>query len=301
MKVTKQTIIAVAAAVLTGCASATPERTAETTGRTSDGALLKLHEEPYRPVWADWTPAGPTQATPEGLEGAVRAFDYWEVDDTRVIEEVWGAIFPVLDNLRGSVEADGRRQTLDLMLAAIEPGQRQERATRMDLTFLVSAGDRPFEGFACRLYRPLDDGATPAVTLLLLRDPSGSERPGRIVLWAAPGFEEPAAMTADFRRRAEGWSQRTSGGLTLPDDSPAETYEELPDGKLIAGVLTNGVWKRFAGKAYLESPQSGARSERARPEGIAEALGLEVGDRSIDQVFSGTVFPPRAEVEDLEF
>ena len=284
-----------------GCATggAPGEASGSRTGRTSDGALLTLHDQDHGPVWGEWEPAEGRPVRPAELGGRVQAFDYWQVDDAEVVEEVWAALFPVLDAVRGDVDRRGRRNGFDLILEALEPAGG-ERGTRMDLTFLVSRSEEAkFEGFACRLYRRLDAGATPAVTVLFLRRPDAATTPGRIVVWTAPRFREAESVTAIFERVESQWSRRLMEGLRFPDFDADEGASGGESGRLAARVLTRAIWKRFAGRAYLESSQSGRRSEEPNPEGVAEALGLEVVDRRIAQVYSNTEFPPRADLDEL--
>ena len=280
-----------------GCAGS--ERVVRTQGRTADGALLKLEQERDKPIWKDWKPDPGHRAAPSDLDDSVRAFDYWQVDDAEVVEEIWTAIFPVIDTVRAQASVSERRKSLDLMLEVIEPGQT-EGQTRMDLTFLVSSSESsPYEGVACRFYRRLEAGVTPAITVVLLRRPDEASTPGRIVVWAAPRFDEPEPLTALFDRTSDRWHQSLSSGLHLPSDDQAQKGVEHETGRLAARLLTDAIWNRFAGRAYLESPQSGLESDRAHPEDIEDALGLDVTDRDISQVYSHTEFPPRADLDDF--
>lgn len=302
-------LVAATVAVASGCATQGESSAAGIDGpRTSDGALLTLESDRDGPVWRDWKPSPRRDSMPGVFAETVRAFDYWQIRDEAVIEEVWSAVFPVLDTVRAGAGSSAQQESMQLFLEAIEPSGRGE-PTRMDLTFLVSSeGSERFEGFACRLYRRLDEeGVTPVVTVLLVREPEGGSTPSRIVVWAAPGFEEPDAVTALFERRDSRWRQGIASGLSLPlgddlGDEPGDNYpstEEEAAGEVVAQVLTESIWKRFAGDAYLESPQSGSMANEAGPEDVPRALGLEVEDRMIDQVYSDTKFPPRADLEDI--
>ncbi|MFB6350494.1 MAG: hypothetical protein ABEN55_10040 [Bradymonadaceae bacterium] len=271
------------------------------TGRTSDGALMKLHTERDVPVLSDWKPTPKARVVPEGLGETARAFDYWRVVDRPTIDRVWGAVFPVVDSVRAGLADGDWRETLELMLTAIEPGSR-ERPTGMDLTFLVGRDDgAPFEGMACRLFRQLESGATPVLTVLMLRRSEQSASPNRIVVWAAPGFREPPQMTAFFRR-TEGdsgtWRRRVTDGLAFSESAESEASEDEA-GPLVAKLLTDRIWKRFAGRSYLQSDLSEKVAQADRIAGPDPALGLTVSRREIEQVYSDTEFPPRAEFDDL--
>jgi hypothetical protein len=304
IRATRLVAIVVAAFALSGCATnqsaSRASEPAGSGGRTSDGALLTLGEDETGPVWRDWQPREESPVVPEGLGESARAFDYWRVEDASVIGEVWSAVFPVLDAVRAKTTADGRRDTLNAMLEALEPDRRGSE-TRMDLTFLVSADEEwPFEGFACRVFRPLEAGTTPVLTVLFLRPSEGSPSPTRIAVWAAPGFRETPDVTAYFERRGDTWRTAVDDGLQFPDEA-VEAREDGEAGRLAAGLLVDQVWKRFAGKSYAESRRAGGESgdDQEASVGVDEALGLEVNRREIDQVYSDTEFPPRAEFEDL--
>ena len=284
-----------------GCATGEPADIEGGVGRTSDGALMKLRSEPEGPVWRDWQPAPEASVVPEDLERSARAFDYWRVDDDQLIEQVWGAVFPVVDSVRSAIGDGERRETLDLMLEAIEPGTR-EQPTGMDLTFLVSKdGGAAYEGVACRLFRRLDVGATPVLTVLMLRRSDQAPTPTRIIVWAAPGFREPPPMTASYRRDGEGrqrWRRRVIGGLAFTAEA-AEGGADDEAAPLAAELLTREIWERFAGRAYLQSDQSEEVAQGDRTAGPEAALGLEVTRRAVEQVYSDTEFPPRVEFDDL--
>jgi len=284
-----------------GCATSSADTESPMSSpTTSDGELLTLAEGDRGPVWRDWDPDDGSSATPTNFGGAVRAFDYWEVADPAVVEEVWSALFPVLDGLRARSGSEAQRESMQLLLEAIEPG-RPDESTRMDLTFLVSSreADR-FEGLACRLYRRLSGpDVVPVVTVVMLRDPERASSPSEIWVWGSPGFEEPAAVTALFSRERSEWRQTLVSGLSFPDVEDRPALEGGESGAVIARLLTDAIWDRFAGDAYLKSPQSGSTSERARPERVSRALGLRVEDRTVQQVYSDTEFPPRADLEDL--
>lgn len=286
---------------LAGCATSSSQTESPVSSpTTSDGELLTLAEQDRGPVWRDWEPEGGGSATPASFGGAVRAFDYWEVEDPAVIEEVWSALFPVLDGLRARSGSESQRQSVQLLLEAIEPG-RAEKSTRMDLTFLVSSRESDqFEGLACRLYRRLSDAeATPIVTVLLLRDPDRASSPGEIWVWGSPGFEEPDSITALFSRDRSEWRQALVSGISFPEAGDRPALKGGESGEVTARLLTDSIWNRFAGDAYLNSPQSGATSERPRPDRVPRALGLPVEDRTVEQVYSDTEFPPRADLEEL--
>jgi hypothetical protein len=262
--------------------------------------LLTLGEDETGPVWRDWRPREGAPVAPAELGESARAFDYWRVEDASLIGEVWSAVFPVVDAVRTETSAGGRRDTLSAMLEALEPDRRGPE-TRMDLTFLVSAdNERPFEGFACRLFRRLEAGTTPVLTVLFLRPSEGSPSPTRIAMWAAPGFRETPDMTAHFERRGDTWRTAVNDGLQFPGEA-VETREDGEAGRLAAGLLTDQIWKRFAGKSYAESQRAGGEAEGDEESSadVDAAMGLEVNRREIDQVYSDTEFPPRAEFEDL--
>lgn len=284
-----------------GCAtSSAPSGSAEGSPTTSDGALLTLAGDSSGPSWQNWDPRTRERSTPERIGGVVRAFDYWEIDDGAVIDDIWSGLFPVLDGLRARSQSESQRKSAQLLLEAIEP-DRGDRATRMDLTFLVSSSKaNRFEGFACRLYRRLSGvDVTPAVTILFLRDPGQRASPDEIWVWGAPGFAEPDPITAFYRRDESGWKRAMVTGLSFPETGERPELSGGRAGKLVARVLTESIWNRFAGKAYLKSPNSGAKSDFANPNALPRALGLEVQDRSVRQVYSGTEFPPRANLDEL--
>ncbi len=295
-------LAAVACVVAVGCASPRSGSVPAEGGRTSDGALLTLGEEKQGPIWREWTPTprDGLQTAPDGLDESTRAFDYWRVGEEARIEGVWSAVFPVVDALRGESSGESGRETLDLMLEALEPG-REDGRTQMDLTYLVGSDEkRAFEGFACRLYRRLEAGATPVLTIVLLRDSEQAASPSRIAVWAAPGFREPASMTAHFRRSGSDWQIALADGLEFPSRS-VETDGSSESGRLAANLLVDEVWEPFAGRAYADATRERESEARdgGRTDGVDEALGLEVRRREIDQVYSDTEFPPRAEFDEL--
>lgn len=267
-----------------------------TDGSKAEGDLLQLHGEGNAPSWEGMTPASQTARTPERLPSELSAFDYWQITDRSLVADVWGAVFPVLETIRTDTSETARRRSLDLLLEAIEPRKTSE-PTRLDVTFVVGReGESRYEGVACRLFRTVDNGGTPTVTLLLLRRADTASTPARILVWASPDFREVPTWTADFRRRDDEWNHAVVDGLRSPSapelTEPPTTNDEST--RLAARVLTRRLWDRFTGTQYAGSTRS---SSFARPDGIDEALGLELADRRIDQVYSDTAFPPRAEID----
>ncbi len=263
---------------------------------SADGTpLIGLHED-HSPAWRGLTPEESTPRTPDRLSSELSAFDYWRVDDAETVGDIWGAVFPVLQMLRTDASEKVRRESLDLIMEAIEPRDTSSR-TRMDLTFVVGTDDATaYEGLACRFFRSLDNGGTPAVTFLLLNHPGRRSDPARILVWASPGFEGIERWTADFRRDGDSWSNVIVSGLHRPS---ARTLREAKRGgnqsvQLAARVLTRRLWTPFSGRNYTKTTSTSSSSDS---DGLSEAMGLEVRDRRIPQVYSNTAFPPRADVD----
>lgn len=278
------------------CASQSPATTPDAP-RTSDGALMTMEGEGAGPVWAEWEPVESGQqggGVPRGLAGRFRAFDYWEVEEAGQVDAVWDGVFPVLDSVRAGMQSERHRRTARVLLEALERAGEAE-PVRMDVTFVVSnRKERRVEGVACRLWRRLENGATPVVTVLLLREPAGRSGPGRIVVWATPGFREAGRWTAVFDLGSDGWRRSILDGLVLEGASGRSAEESVG---VAARVLTETIWKPYSGTAYTASAGDGG--ERAGEEAPDAALGLEVGERGIEQVYSGTEFPPRVDADTL--
>lgn len=294
-------VIVLLAAVGVGCANA---RTAEVerdgsggTGRTSDGALMTLEGGDDGPIWEGWTPSQDGETHPAGLAERVGAFDYWRVDDRGLIRGVWSKLFPVLQGLQTDTTDRRSRESMSLFLESMEPGDRSP-PTRMDVTFLVGDPDQePLEGVACRLFRELEGGAAPTVTVLLLRRSGDQSSPGEIYVWAAPGFEQPSSVTAKFALAEEGWRRSLGAGLQLEEvDGSVSRGERV---RLAAEMLTESIWGRFAGNKYVSSPDVAGAEGGRLPETVSRALGMDVTSRAIDQVYSDTEFPPRANASEL--
>lgn len=230
-------------------------------------------------VWASWTPAPEAPGAP--ALAALRAFDYWQISDPGVVEATWGRLFPVLASLRSlAPEAAG---TLDVLLATLEEG------ARLDATFIVEDTDAPrFEGVLCRMYRTLESGATPGVSILFLRQASDS-RVTRVLLWGSSGFSQGEPFTISLTLGADAKVQvRRSKGLLAMDAAPGEAVDR--DGRLLFSTLTTALWKRLSYQGYNEAGFAHARDTWSVP---ASFPALPVRERDIFQVLSKTAFAPQ--------
>jgi hypothetical protein len=95
-------------------------------------------------------------------------------------------------------------------------------------------------------------------------------------------------MTMQLSRGDAGWRATGSEGIV----SDARRDLDGEPAAVVAVALTT-FWAPFIGPAYVESPfeRREKPSETAGPQPVA--LGLEVDDRQIEQVFTDSVFAPR--------
>lgn len=257
--------------------------------RRGDGApqrsLIGLDDEPLTDVWKEWTPAG-GPSTPR-FDVAPTAFDYWQITDAGYIDVAWAALFSMLSEARTQTPGEYGETFRTLMTVLEEDMAEGER--RLDVTFLVSdpAAPSQWEGLAVRFWREFPSGAAPSVSLLLRRPEGGPETPTEIAIWFFSGFEEAASMTMKLEQ-ADGWRAHAADGIvwTTPRGLDGE-----PD--TVAAVAVQTFWTSFTGKAYVENPFDRREEPTPTPTPQPTALGLQVGDRQIEQVFTGSVFAPR--------
>ncbi len=293
----KLTLLAVALAIM-ACTSAPSKPEPAPTERVQRGddgpRMIGLEDPPPVDVWTEWTADASAPTAPVLLGQRFAAFDYWQVADEAFVSQSWNALFPVLDTLRReSAELANVEETLTLLMATVEPGAAS-KPTGMDITFVVSA--RPgaeAEGVLVRLFQPLDSGATPGISILLVRQPGGSAAFGEAYIWGTSGFAQGSAFSA----RVDTESIVLAAGLVYPMAAQKDAGADL-SAQLIYEILAEQLWRPLTGMAYLES-QLPAEQPIAQPPGFEPAAGLVLGDREVEQVFNDTVFVPR--IGDLGF
>lgn len=243
---------------------------------------MGLDDAPLTEVWADWTPADhpPTPA----LAGQADAFDHWEIRDEAFVEATWASIFGVLDTMRRTAPAD-QEEAFRTLLTVLEPGW-SSTPLLVDVTFVVTPAqtERQWEGTLLRIARTLPNGLQPTVSVLSTRRPGDPPTPRRITVWLSPGANEAPAFSRHLIRRQDAsWGMFHTDGLTLEGGA----LVDVPDSALIAQILVEASWRRFALDQYVSSAHTDT------PAGGAPPGGLVTADRSIDQVFSDTAFAPR--------
>lgn len=264
-----------------------------------DSGLMGLGDEPATAVWEDWDAKPADGIAPKAFADTVVAFDYWQVDDEDFIEESWAGVSGVLDFVRREGLPEAQENTATLLLQALDRRQSDE-PTRMDVTYVVSLDqENPSEGLVVRLYAPISDkGVTPGVAIYLSRD-SGSPAEGfeRATIWAAPNFAQAEGFTVALEETDAGWVAAKDDGVVYPvGESKSESLTGAAG--LAREILTKRFWQPLTGAGFVEAKQS-ATEEREIPSGIERALGLEVRERQLEEVYRDTVFPPRAEIPPL--
>lgn len=272
-----------------------------TSGGDTNGnsGLMGLGDEPVRAAWEDWTPKPAAGIAPQAFVDTVVAFDYWQVDDENFIEESWAGVSGVLDFVRREGLPEAQENTATLLLQALDSRQSDQQ-TRMDVTYVVSLDqENPSEGMVVRLYAPLaEPNVAPGVAIYLSRD-SGSPAEGfeRAVIWAAPDFEEAQGFTVGLEEVDTSWVAAKGNGVVFPvGESRSDSLTGAAG--LAREILTKRFWEPLTGAGFVEAKQS-ALEARELPSSISPALGLEVRERQLEEVYKDTVFPPRAEIPPL--
>lgn len=250
---------------------------------TSDSQMLGLGEAPARPVWEDWEPARVQPLSDQLLE-PMAAFDYWQLDDPEFVEMAWAPVSTLLDSVRRQSTDEAVRDSATLMLEALEPGEGSR--VLVDATFYVTERR---EGVAVRFLWDDDGGGSAAVVVLLDRSAEGPTRPDRIRLFASPGYQQPSPFVVQLVRDSAGWA------ATLDAEAAEATRSlagESDESGLYADVLTTQLWAPLTGTDYASASRR-TDDPQPVPSPFREALGLEVGDRDIDRVFTNSVFTPR--------
>lgn len=264
---------------LTACKS-TPQPRGEGTDRTLFG------DDPLTADWQEWTPQQ-TASTPQQLTEKSTAFDYWQVIDERQREEAWAAIFGVLSEVR-QVAPRQYDTTFRMLMTVLEPGG-VDGVEQLDATFFAARpGTAPmFEGVGWRLWRELPSGATPSVTVWMRRYEADPEYPAEAYIWFYGGFEESESMTLHLDG-SQNWAMRVARGIGTSPTTPIEGESQL-----LRGILIATFWEPIIGPQYLETAMAKREETVATPGQQPTAMGLALGDRDIDQVFSDSVFAPR--------
>ncbi|MFU8803425.1 MAG: hypothetical protein ACNA8W_06425 [Bradymonadaceae bacterium] len=252
--------------------------------------LMGLDDGPPIDVWRDWTPKSEVHSVPAALGDEATAFDFWRIDDDAFREQAWGAIFTTLGILRQEARGDDTiEEAATLLMASIDPS---DSTVELDATFVHGQGtaDREgdWEGILIRIWTPVES-TTAGASLLLERFADGPESPSQITLWAVTGFEENPGFTARFG------SPRTRAALSLSHglqrtEAPEDTHP-LEHAELVWTILEESLWKPLIHSAYLESQIR--TGDDTSPAGFEKAAGLELREREIEEMFSGSVFPPR--------
>ncbi len=248
----------------------------------SDSKMLGLGDEPQRPIWEGWTPS-PAPALSAETREPLEAFDYWRLDDPAYVESAWATLSTLLDSVRRHTADDGMRQGATLMLEALEPDRDTD--LRVDATFYVTERR---EGVAVRFSRVFDSGGSASVVALLDRGADGGTDPDRIRVFASPGFAQPSGFEVALTKDGQDWGS----SLRRSQAENRSATGVIREAQLYANVLAAQVWGPLTGNAYAGGDlQGGAPGEAIGP--FLPALGLDVGDRQIERVFTNSVFTPR--------
>jgi hypothetical protein len=261
------------------CASAcatTPGEPVDASG----SAMLGLAEKPKHPVWEDWAP-DPSVSMDNDVLAPMQAFDYWQLNHSDYVEASWAAVSTLIDSVRRQSGDQSVRDAATLMLEALEPGEASD--VLVDATFYVTEAR---EGVALRFLRELEGGGSASFVLMLDRSAGDAPEPDRIRMFAAPGFAEPEGFEVAMRRGSNAWAAKTRAST---EDAGRATIDEAD---LYASVLISQVWRPLTGNAYASATMRRAEVVEL-PSPFRAALGLEVGDRAIDRVFTNSVFTPR--------
>lgn len=258
--------------------------TAPSTGEGTDRRLFG--DDPLQADWQEWTPQD-ARSTPAQLADVATAFDYWQVTDETQLEEAWAAIYGVLTEVR-RVAPREYDPTFRMLMTVLEPQMNEEKA-HLDTTFFAArpGTSRMFEGVSWRLWRELPSGATPGVTVWMRRQEAGSERPREIFVWFYSGFEEAESLTLHLDGTRD-WAMTVQGGIVTAAKTPMQG-----EARLLSGILLQTFWQPVIGSSYLETPIQKREPTIDTPPQQPVALGLALGDRDIDQVFTDSVFAPR--------
>lgn len=245
--------------VVAGCASAAPESSVPSSG----SGLMGLSET--RPTdW--WRARAPVEV------GERPSLDGWVVFDARTVVEptsrelVWQSLNAVLS---------GFTQDASVMAQAeLEPGD----TSTWDAYFLVHGGQAR-EGVLWRL-----GGAEAGVTLQVLLQ-RGEGAVDEIAMWIVPQREGIAPLSAR-------WSQTGTACLSgvVSEVSDVASLASSSGCVMEFSVLTGALFERVSHAGYLSDPDA-SRPPTRLPED------LPYRDRTLDEVFSGSVFPPRMTLE----
>lgn len=265
---------------LTGCKTSTAT---SADAAQNDGRSMLWDDKPLTAQWRSWTPSD-APSTPPALADGATAFDFWQVTDEPFREDAWAALFGVLTEAR-TIAPDDAADTFRMLMTVLEP-ENPEGIAHLDATFFAARPGQPmFEGVAWRMWRELPSGATPGVTVWLRRASGGAELPTEATLWLYGGFEETRSLT--LRVSADAWL--AADGIV----THATTAVEGGEPRLMHDILQMRFWKPVVGSAYLDTAIRRRESPTQTPPQQPVALGLALGDRDIEQVFSDSVFAPR--------
>lgn len=270
------------ALLLTACRTpATPA------SRGTDRAMLGSDDRPLAADWLAWTPSDAV-STPASLGDDTTAFDYWQVTDPAQLESAWAAVFGVLGEVR-RVTPPEYDATLRMLMTVLEPSTA-DGALHLDATFFAARpGKSPmFEGVAWRIWREMPSGATPGVTVYLRRFEGTAEQPSQALVWFYGGFAEAKSLSLRLITNAATTQMALGDGIAASPTTPTPG-----EGTLVREILQQTFWQPFIGSAYLETPIERRDPTQPTPAQQPAALGLALGDRDIDQVFSDSVFAPR--------
>lgn len=224
--------------------------------------------DPVEVEWSTWTPAVGVPIPDEVLSGWT-AFDSAFVPASPDAELAWASVHSVLGLL-----GDGKPKFSMVM-------SELEGATGPDLTFVVDKSGR--EGLLARWRTRTAKGIEPQLSVLLTRE-TGESEPSEITIWLDTGAKEGGQSTLRWRRDASwkfGQTEQLQADVDVADTS---------DAAQTGAVIIAGLWWPFAEEKYVDKAGRWANSEtRVEPSNA----GLELKDRSIDQVLSDTHFPPR--------
>lgn len=264
-------------------------RTAPTTTSESSRQMMGLDEEPLAADWLEWTPrSGPS--TPTQLATASTAFDFWQVTDVEQRESAWAAIFGLLSEVR-RVAPREYESTLRMLMTVLEP-QMGDGEQHLDATFFAGkpGGAAMFEGVGWRLWRELSSGATPGVTVWMRRYEASPDKPIEAFVWIYGGFEQTKSLTLRLDG-TNGWAMSLNSGIGTVAETPISG-----EAQLVHAILLETFWLPVVGPQYLETAIEKREPAIETPPQQPVALGLPLGDRDIDQVFTDSVFTPRLTV-----
>ena len=121
------------------------------------------------------------------------------------------------------------------------------------------------------------------MTVLMRRAENSAETFSAMWVWLDGGFAQTPRMTILAGHDGSGWRSAVVDGVVYATERSSD-IDVTP-----ALTVLQSLWKDATHSAYVDR----AAEPTVRPTVMPEALGLKVHDRTIESVFTDTVFPPR--------